>query len=337
MGKLKAVVIGCGAIGTRAHIPFLMKHPKVNVVAACDIDDEACKNAQKLNVPKIYQDWEKMLDIEKPDMVSVCTPNYLHKNMVIGAASRGVHVLCEKPMATSFADAQEMAKAVQKNDVKCMIGFTHRFMQENIKLKNIVDSGDIGTPFFSQVRFAHAGPENGWSNTDWWFNKAQSGGGSLVDMAVHAIDLTHWIMGRTRSVSAQIATLIKKIEVDDNSCLVLRNDRGFSIVNASWSSPVGINGILVVGTEGAIERPYGEPMRICRGLTLADGTNKMEWQTVEVENAISGYEAEFNVWVDYVLNDNKEAVPMVPEGLAAQAVIEAAYKSSANAVNIDEL
>ncbi|OHB56763.1 MAG: hypothetical protein A2Y12_20515 [Planctomycetes bacterium GWF2_42_9] len=333
MSKLKAVVIGCGAIGTRAHIPYLSQHSKVNVVAACDIDENACKKAKELNVPKIYQDWEKMLDIEKPDIVSVCTPNYLHKSMVIGAASRGIHVLCEKPMATTLADAKEMAEVVKKNDVKCMVGFTHRFMQENIKLKSIVDSGEIGTPFFSQVRFAHAGPENGWSDKDWWFKKAESGGGSLVDMAVHAIDITHWIMGPTRSVNARVATLIKKIEVDDNSCLILQNDKGMSIVNTSWSSPVGINGILVVGTKGAIERPYGEPMRICKGLTLADGTNKMEWQIVEMENIIDGYKAEFNAWIEYVIDD-KKTVPTVTDGIAAQAVIEAAYKSSANAIMI---
>src|SRR5699024_2244172 len=119
---LKVAVIGCGSIAKHRHLLEYAQHHEANIIAVCDIVEERAEAVAEQYGAKAYTDYAVLLKEEKPDVVSVCLPNYLHAPVSIAALEAGAHVLCEKPMATSLEEADQMIEAAEKNNKKLMIG-----------------------------------------------------------------------------------------------------------------------------------------------------------------------------------------------------------------------
>ena len=140
---LKSVVIGCGKISVM-HCVSIKKQNNAYLAAVCDVKEDRAKKAAEEYETKYYLDWKEMLDEEKPDVVHICTPHYLHPEMAIYALQKGINVLTEKPMAIHYEDALKMAEASKKSGKSLVVSFQNRFNPGSLLIKNTLDRGRLG-------------------------------------------------------------------------------------------------------------------------------------------------------------------------------------------------
>ncbi len=197
MNKLRVGVIGLGM--GRHHIAGYQGILAARVVALADMNEALLKEiGDKYGVEKRYTDAEEMLEREHLDMVSIVTPNKFHKALTIAAFAAGCHVLCEKPMAMSAAEGREMLAAARRANKRLMINFSYRFTEQSMALKAQVDAGILGDVYFGRTVWHRRRGLPGFGG--WFGQKALSGGGPLIDLGVHRLDLALWLMGYPQPV-----------------------------------------------------------------------------------------------------------------------------------------
>ena len=201
--KLRVAFIGAGGIaGT--HMRYLADMDDVELVAMADISEESMGRwTEQFGISAAYTDYKKMLRQVKPDAVSVCTPNGMHAPASIAASNAGAHVIVEKPMAMSGRQAQSMIDAAKKNRRKLVIGFQHRFDPKTKFIKDAVDAGQMGKVVYARVQALR---RRGIPNWGVFGRKDLQGGGPLIDIGVHAIEMTHYAMGSPRPIAASGST-----------------------------------------------------------------------------------------------------------------------------------
>ncbi|MDS9472505.1 Gfo/Idh/MocA family protein [Sporosarcina pasteurii] len=265
MKKLKVAVIGCGSIAQHRHLIEYNQNPNVELVAVCDIVEERVKEiANEYNV-EAYTNYEDVLMLANVDAVSVCLPNYLHAPVSIAALHAGKHVLCEKPMATSREEAEEMIAAAEKNDKKLMIAHNQRFVPSHQKARAIIESGEIGKIHSFRSTFGHGGPE-GWSadgKDSWFFRKEEAFIGAMGDLGVHKADLLRYLLGEEFvEVASMIETSAKDFaEVDDNAVCILKSESGIiGTLTASWAYTAKEDNSTIIYGEKAILRLEDDPI-----------------------------------------------------------------------------
>jgi predicted dehydrogenase len=198
MVKIRVGIIGVGTIAKVGHLPNYAKRHDVEVVAFADpeterVTEEAKTYAQTTgqSVPTVYADAVSMLQNETLDAVSICTPNTSHVELAIQALKAGVHVLLEKPMATDLQDAEKLVDTAKNSGKILMVGMSHRYREDVEVLKRYIDNGDLGDIYYAKTRILRRrGTPKGW-----FTDKEKSGGGPLMDIGVHALDLTWWMLG----------------------------------------------------------------------------------------------------------------------------------------------
>lgn len=194
-GKLQVGIIGCGGIANNKHLPALKSQSALcDVVAFCDIVRErAVMAAANYGAPdsKVYTDYKELLKDQEIDVVHVLTPNVAHCPITVAAFEAGKHVMCEKPMAHCTADARKMIDAWKKSGRKFTIGYQNRFRPEVQNLKKACDAGDLGEIYYGK---AHAVRRRAVPTWGVFPNKALQGGGPLIDIGTHALDITLWCM-----------------------------------------------------------------------------------------------------------------------------------------------
>ena len=329
MAKLRAAVIGCGAIAHHCHLLGFQKNKRCELVAAAE-PSSARRNLaeEKFGVLRTYRSAETMFKNEELDVVSVCSPNVYHAEQAIMALEHGCHVICEKPLCLSVAEAEKIRKARDKAGTLFMTAFSNRFYRGTSKAKRIIEKGDIGEPFMSRVRFAHGGPQPGWAMSNWFYDPAKAGGGAMLDMGIHAIDLATYFLGPITAVSACVGTLAKPIKVDDNAVMILEFDgKRLGYIEVGWTSKPGYTGAEIYGSEGSMFVDYLKGLSVLRGRTLPDGSVKNSWRTIDKTPATGGWEVE----IDYFLRHVRKGIQpeaSLEAGIDALAVALAAYKSA---------
>jgi UDP-N-acetylglucosamine 3-dehydrogenase len=327
--KYRVGVIGAGAIAQAFHLPGYAKNDHVQLVSFADPVPERHKEMGKL-FPEVvgYAHYKDMLAKEKLDVVSVCTPNKYHAEAAIAALEAGSHVLCEKPVATTLLEADEMIAAAKKARKKFMIGYTHRLFSGTKHCREILTAKGLGKPFMIRVRFAHGGPYPGWAKSDWFYDPEMAAGGAMLDMGIHAIDLCLWLFGPITAVTAKAATLFKKIPVDDNALLLLEFKSGaLGYIEVGWTSKPGFSGIEIYGTEGSLICDYNRSLVQYGGKAAAGKDGTMEWKALDRTPTEGGWAAEIGYWIDVVRGEEKLTMDG-KAGRDALAVALAAYKSS---------
>jgi predicted dehydrogenase len=264
MDKIKVAVVGCGAIAQRRHIPEYAANPNVEFIAFCDpVIERAQEFADRFGA-KAYANYEEMLSELKPDAVSVCTPNALHAPVAIAAANAGAHVLVEKPMAASDAEAEAMIEAARSNNVFLMVGHNQRLMPPHVKAKEILQKGALGRVLTFRTSFGHPGPEY-WSVDgpgSWFFRKEEAVMGAMGDLGVHKSDLIRYLLDdEVAQVTGFIGTLDKKgTEVDDNATCLLRMRSGaIGTLVASWTYYKGEDNSTVLWCEKGVMKIGTDP------------------------------------------------------------------------------
>ena len=247
MDKLRIGVIGLGM--GRHHIASYQGHPAAEVVAISDVDEVRLKEiGDKYNIPHRYRTAEEMFAKEKLDVVSVATPNKFHMPLTVMAFEAGCHVLCEKPMAMSAAEGRQMLGAAAKAGKRLMINFSYRFTEQSWALKQQVDTGILGEIYFARTIWHRRRGLPGFGG--WFGQKALSGGGPLIDLGVHRLDLALWLMGYPQPAwvlgsaynpigSALAKQQGKVFDVEDLAVGLVKFTNGATLeLEASWAANI---------------------------------------------------------------------------------------------------
>lgn len=256
MSKLNIGIIGCGGIANNKHMPALSKlSDKCEMVAFCDIIPERAQQAAAqygTADAKVYTDYHELLADKSIDVVHVLTPNVAHAPITVAAFEAGKHVMCEKPMAHTSADAKTMIEAWKKSGKKFTIGYQNRFRPEIQMLHRCCEQGELGEIYFAK---AHAIRRRAVPTWGVFPNKALQGGGPLIDIGTHALDMTLWMMDNYKPVSVtgsvfyQLGHLPQAVEgnmfgpwdpetyeVEDSAFGMIKFENGAAIqLEAAWA------------------------------------------------------------------------------------------------------
>lgn len=257
--NLRVGVIGLG-LG-RMHLAGYARNEEVNVIGLADVDAGRLRQcAKQYGIANTFTTYRELLKL-KPDLVSVCLPNYLHARAAIDALKAGAHVLCEKPMATNAAEAQRMVNAAHRSERFLMIALNNRFRTEAQILKKLIEQSALGEIYYAKTGWMRRRGIPGAGS--WFTQKAKSGGGPLIDLGVHMIDLTRWLMGNPAPVSLTGAVYAKfghtvpgPFDVEDLATAFIKLDGGITLIaEASWAThvPSETAYVKLMGTQGGAE------------------------------------------------------------------------------------
>ncbi len=255
-GKVQVGIIGCGGIAVQKHLPALRQFPKLcDMVAFCDKIDERAQKACKeygAEGARVYATYQELLANGDIDVVHVLTPNVSHCAITLDAFAAGKHVMCEKPMAATAADAAKMMDAWKKSGKLFTVGYQNRFRPEVQSLYKACQAGDLGEVYFAK---AHAIRRRAVPTWGVFPDKSQQGGGPLIDIGTHALDMTLWMMDnyKPKSVTGQVFQKLgtlpdgpdgnlfgpwdpKTYEVEDSAFGLIKMENGAAIfLEASWA------------------------------------------------------------------------------------------------------
>lgn len=347
--KLKVGIVGCGGIFNSAHLPLYMNSAEVEIVALCDIViSKAEAVADRIGLPKTacYKNYEDLLKIPELDAVDICTPNYLHSIVAVAALNKGINVFCEKPDAVSVAEAEKMKTAAENSGKTLMVMRNNRYNDYSKFLKKYIAEGKMGEIYTARCGWQR---RRGIPGKGGWFTtKAQSGGGPLIDLGVHMIDLCIWLMGNPVPVAVSGATYCKfadsdteadsahamfgeakaggTFDVEDLAFGFIRFDNGCTMqIEFSWASNVECEKIFIDlrGTKsGATTDTRDGRFKIFteeNGVTVDIVPNLVGGDIPHVQNLRHFY----NVLL------GKEQPDFVPvQGLNMVKILEAMYKSA---------
>jgi len=348
--NLNIGVIGCGGIANGKHFPSLEKIPEVSIKAFCDIDIQKAKaSASKYGMEnsKVYEDFHELLKDPKIDVVHICTPNNTHKDITVASLNAGKHVMCEKPMAKTSEEAAEMIKAAEDNNKKLTIGYQNRFRADSQHLHKICQRGDLGEVYFSK---AHAIRRRAVPTWGVFLDEEKQGGGPLIDIGTHALDLTLWMMDNYEPESVMGSTFHKlgkkenaanawgswdteTFTVEDSAFGFIKMKNGATIIlESSWalnSLEVDEAKCSLSGTEGGADMKDG--LRI-HGEDLSTlFTSKIEYDNPGVDFFESEYvdeaEEEARSWINNILYDT-DPVVKPREAFVVTQILEAIYQSA---------
>lgn len=205
-GKVRIGLIGVGNIAQNAHIPAYLHQPDVELVAVCDLNKGRAEEvARKHNIAHVFTDYNEMVKLEDLDAVSVCTWNNAHAGATIAALEAGKDVLCEKPMAMTVAEAEAMRDAARRTGRLLMLGFVNRFRTSVGMIKELEAAGKFGEIYYAKATILRRrGTPLGW-----FTDPKKSGGGPVIDIGVHVIDITRYLMGNPEPVRVSAAVYSK--------------------------------------------------------------------------------------------------------------------------------
>ena len=348
---LKIGIIGCGGIANGKHMPALSKVDGVEMVAFCDIVIErAQKAAEKFGTPdaKVYEDYKELIADESIDIVHVCTPNRSHSFITIDSLEAGKHVMCEKPMAKSADDAKRMVEAAKATGKKLTIGYQHRQKSSAQYAKQYIEQGAIGEIYYANC---YAIRRRGTPNWGVFLDAEAQGGGPIIDIATHSLDLTLYLMNNYEPEMV-VGRTHKKLEhpeagniwgdngvsttpLEEAACAFIRMKNGATIMlETSWalntSEPIEEGSCTLCGSK--------------EGLQIKNNVlkiNKIEFdrQTeTKVDTSAGGVafysgastnaiDVEAGNWIRSIIEDT-DPVVMPKQALVVSEILEAIYESS---------
>lgn len=278
-------IIGCGKIAQVRHIPEYAENPYAELAGFYDLNTQRAAELAAQYGGKAYESAEAMLADPAIDAVSVCVANHAHAPITIAALKAGKHVLCEKPMATTLEECEEMVKTAHEAGKFLMIGHNQRLAKAHAVAKELIDQDMIGRIITFRTTFGHGGPET-WSvdpgKNTWFFDKNKAAMGAMADLGIHKTDLIQFLTGQhVVRTTARVVTLDKKdasgqlIGVDDNAICIYEMSGGtMGTMTASWTYYGAEDNSTILYGEKGIMRIYDDPAHSIV-VKLADGTEKV--------------------------------------------------------------
>ncbi|MBR3691614.1 MAG: Gfo/Idh/MocA family oxidoreductase [Clostridia bacterium] len=351
MSKLKVAIIGCGGIANGKHMPSLAQVPEVEMVAFCDIVVERAEKAAKkfgIEGARVYADYTELLKKEELDVVHVCTPNRSHSFITVAALEAGCHVMCEKPMAINSEEAQKMLDAAARTGKKLTIGYQNRYRSDSQLMKQLCEDGTVGDIYYAR---AHAIRRRAVPTWGVFLNEYEQGGGPLIDIGTHALDLTLWNMNNYKPLYCVGTTYHKlngdtetgnawgdwdpeKFTVEDSAFGFIVMENGATIVlESSWalnSLDVREAKCSLSGTKAGVDMEGGirvngvmhgrqyvtTPDLNAGGVAFYEGNGSKDPAVIEATQ-----------WVHAILNDTDPCV-LPEQAIVVTKILEGIYESA---------
>ncbi|PJN56508.1 putative oxidoreductase YcjS [Paenibacillus sp. GM2FR] len=349
MRTVKVGIIGCGMIANGKHMPCLSKVDNVQMVAFCDLKPERAEEAaKKYGTPdaKVFTNYNDLLAMEEIEVVHVLTPNSSHATISIDALESGKHVMCEKPMAVTGAEAKAMYEAHLRTGKKLTVGYQNRSNAKSQLLKKMIADGELGDIYFAK---AVATRRRGVPTWGVFLDKEKQGGGPMIDIGTHSLDLILWLMDNYEPVSV-VGSVFHKLkytenaanewgawdpnefEVEDSAFGYVKFKNGATvIIETSWALNIAEGGgNLLCGTKGGADFAKNE-LRINGERDGSLFLNKIEVNPNAREQfrgeELTDFEYEAKQWIHSIVNDTE---PLVKprEAMIVSQILEAVYVSA---------
>ncbi|MBC1229566.1 Gfo/Idh/MocA family protein [Listeria booriae] len=347
---LKIGIIGCGGIANGKHMPSLKSVAEAKMVAFCDIVEERAVKAKAdfgdANA-SVYKDYKELLADKTIDVIHVCTPNISHAEISIAAMEAGKHVMCEKPMAKSTEEAQSMIDASKKTGKKLTIGYQNRFRKDSQFLQEVCANNELGEIYYAKAKAIRRRAVPTWGV---FLDEEAQGGGPLIDIGTHALDLTLWMMDnykpkyvvgnayhklsqRENAANAWGPWDPSKFTVEDSAFGFITMENGATIVlESSWALntlDVGEAMTALCGTEGGADMENGLRINGESHSQMYEKQIQLEAGGVDFYDGTGDDPAELEAqqWIDSILN-NTDPVVKPEQALVVTQILEAIYESS---------
>lgn len=344
MEKMKVAVIGCGNIARSAHAPSYDKNPNIEIKTFVDIIPERAKElAEKYNVANTCTDYRDLLNDDEIEAVSVCTPNDLHAEIANAFLEAGKHVICEKPAAMNYDLAKTMQDTAKKTGKILNIGVVNRFNTAVNKIKDIIDSGELGELYhvYCSFRSHRSIPGLGGQFT----THERSGGGVMIDWGVHFLDLIFYIMGQpeVKTVSGTAHCKLGRdmenysyinmwagppdyegtYDVEDFVTGMIRTDSATINLNGAWAQNIGEDSMFIefLGDKAGIKLQYGGDFKIY------SADKGVLYETAPTFKTEDMFYEEIDGFYKSIRN-NEKSRQHIDNTIVTSRVIEAIYESS---------
>lgn len=351
MEKVRIGIIGCGGIANGKHMPALKKLPNVEMVAFCDIIEErAAKAKAQFGTPDalVCTDYKTLLEDKTIDVVHVCTPNRSHSFITVDALESGKHVMCEKPMAINSVEAQKMLDAAKRTGKKLTIGYQTRQTLEAQYLKTEALNGTFGDIYYGKATAIRRRAVPTWGV---FLNEYEQGGGPLIDIGTHALDLTLWIMDnykpkycvgtkyhklndQTNQGNAWGNWDPEKFTVEDSAFGFVVMENGATInLESSWAlNTLDVREAVtsVCGTLAGGDMWDGVRINGIRNNSQYILRPTLNPQGAAFYDGVAGADAptrEAAQWIDAIINDKQPCV-LPEQAIVVTKILEGIYKSA---------
>lgn len=324
MKKVNLGIIGLGYIGM-IHLRHSLKLANAQVVAAADLSPKALKQAKSYGVKQTYSNYEDLLKDPQVDAVLISLPTHLHLKCMRQAAEAKKAVFLEKPIATNVEEAKEILSLSERNSVKLMLGYPLRFNPAFARLKQDFDNGLIGDVENAHATYISSGPffhrAEGYSPVpvpDWWFNIQYTGGGVLVDLGCHVINLLRWFFGEIVDIKGFFGHRFNMDFEDSAMCLAKFNSGTVSAINVGWFSQEYLLRVDFLGSVRNVSATHMPPSQI---------SSAYQMLTKGIQTFFEPHLWELQHFIDCCIED-KVPVSTGLDGLRDLEAISKAYKNT---------
>jgi predicted dehydrogenase len=325
--NVKLGIIGLGYIGL-VHLRHSLKLTNAEVVAAADVSPKALEQAKSYGVKKTFNNYTDLLKDPEVDAVVIALPTHLHLKCTQEATEAGKDIFLEKPIATSINEAEEILALTQKNNVKLMMGYPLRFNNTFENLKTNYENGLIGEVENAHATYISSGPffhrADGYSPVpvpEWWFNTQSTGGGGLIDLGCHVINLLRWFFGEIIDIKAHFGHRFNMSFEDSAMCLAKFSSGTTSMINVGWFSQEYLLRVDFLGSVKNVSATHMPPSQIDTAYQML---------TKGISSFFVPHLMELQHFVDCVVDDQ---VP-VSTGLDGLRDLEAISKAYKNTINL---
>ncbi len=353
MEKLRIGIIGCGGIANGKHMPALSRLKDVEMVAFCDIIEERAQKAAKQfgsAEAKVFTDYQELLK-QDLDVVHVLTPNKSHSPITVAALEAGKHVMCEKPMAINTSEAQKMVDAARRTGKRLTIGYQNRFRPDSMYLKKCIEAGDLGDIYYARALAIRRRAVPTWGV---FLDAEQQGGGPLIDIGTHALDLTLWEMDNYEPEMV-VGSVFRKLGDNENSAnawgpwdpkqytvedsafgfvkmkngatIVLESSWALNMIDANEAKTILCGdkaGADMLGKDGAL-RINGE--RFSKMYITEPSLTAGSAAFFEGDAGGKPEDVEARMWIDHLRDNSKPLVVTPEQALVVTQILEAIYES----------
>ena len=323
MRTVKLGIIGLGYIG-QVHLRHSLKLPSAEVSAVADLSKKALKKAKSSGIKKTFTAYEELIKDPDVDAVIIALPTHLHLQCAKKAAEAKKHIFLEKPIARSVDEAQEIISVAQRNSVKLMIGYPLRFNEDFRKIKEKIDNGMLGDVENAHATYISSGPffhrAEGYAPVpvpEWWFNKKLTGGGVLIDLGSHIINLLRWYFGEITDIRSHFGHRFNMDFEDSAMCLAKFESGTVAAINVGWFSQEYALRLDFLGSakNAYVQHSPSNPLLTVIQM-LSAGHSKFFQPHVD----------ELNYFINCLLND-LDPSPSGQDGLKDLEAISLAYKN----------
>jgi len=351
MSKLKVAVIGAGSISD-CHLQAYAGNPDVEIYAICDLNEERAKDmAKKYGASRVFTDYRDLLAMPEIDSVSICTWNNSHAEISIAALDAGKNVLCEKPLCQTVEEALAVEQAVKRSGKLLQVGFVRRYSDNAQILKQFIEAGELGDIYYAKAScLRRLGNPGGWFS-----DRERSGGGPLIDIGVHIIDICWYLMGKpkVKSVSANVSNILgnrahirnlsfykaadydaSKNNVEDMANAMIRFENGASLlidVSFTLHAKSDEMSIKLYGDKGGAEL---EP----EIMVIGEKFNTILNMTPQVDSKSFDFMGSFRNEINHFIDSTqgrKETLSPVEDGVEIMKILCGIYESASQGREIE--